>query len=132
MSVIHDQPAPVDPRSQPYSPWTGPGGPSGPGGTEEGPGGEFRQPSPRRRVLTITASLSLAAAAAGGIVWAAGATTQRSTAQSTARSTATLTTTQITAKTDPALVDVAGATHGGGRAKRSPSVTATCDSSRVS
>ena len=106
MSVIHDQPAPVDPRSQPYSSWTGPGGPSGPGGTEEGPGGEFRQPSPRRRVLAITASLSLAAAAAGGIVWAAGATTQRSTAQSTARSTATLTTTQITAKTDPALVDV--------------------------
>jgi S1-C subfamily serine protease len=102
MSVIHDQPAPVDPRSQPYSTWTGPGGPSGPGNTEEGPGGESRQPSHHRRVLAITASLSLAAAAAGGIIWAAGSTAQSTTAQSTT----TLTTTQITAKTDPALVDV--------------------------
>jgi S1-C subfamily serine protease len=102
MSVIHDQPAPMDPAPQPYSSWTGPGGPSPPGGTEEGPGGESRQPSHRRRVLAIAASLSLAAAAVGGSIWAAGSTA-RST---TAHSTATLTTTQITAKTDPALVDV--------------------------
>jgi S1-C subfamily serine protease len=107
MSVIHDQPAPVDPTAQPYSSWTGPGGPSPPGGTEEGPGGESRQPSHRRRVLAITATLSLAAAAAGGSIWAAGSTTQNTTAHSTtAHSTTTLTTTRITAKTDPALVDV--------------------------
>lgn len=102
MSVTPDQLAPVDPRSPPYSSWTGPDGPGGPGGTEKGPGSESRQPSPRRRVLAIAASLSLAAAAVGGSTWAAGSTTR----SATAHSTATLTTTQITAKTDPALVDV--------------------------
>src|SRR6266568_4673467 len=92
MSMTSDQRVSESGPAQPYSSWSGPGGPGGPG---EAPGRSARPPR-RRRVLAFTAGLAVAASAAVGIAW--------TTAQASTQPV--LTTSEITAQTDPALVDV--------------------------
>jgi S1-C subfamily serine protease len=69
------------------------GGPDGPGGTDGKSSDWLRRPR-RRRALAVSAVAVIAAGAGGGIAYA------------TARGSATLTTAQVTATTDPAVVDV--------------------------
>jgi S1-C subfamily serine protease len=100
MSMIHDQPHVVGSvPPPPGAPSTGPGGPGSPGSTEQA--GEWSGP-PRhhhRALVAVTACLAVAAAVAAAAVLAAGGPTHRTTQSA-------LTTAQITARTDPALVDV--------------------------
>ena len=103
MSVSYDQPAGVpSPPAQQDPAGTGPVGPGGPGILEHKPGGQPRRPW-RRRGLAVAVAVILALGA-GGAAWAA-----------SGGSGGTLTTAQITATTDPGLVDVVstlGYAHG--------------------
>ncbi len=95
MSMIHDQAHDAGLGPAPDSPATGPGGPDLPGSA-----GHKSQSSRRHRwLIAVTAGLAVAAAAAGAAILATGGTTNPATH-------AALTTAQITAKTNPALVDV--------------------------
>jgi S1-C subfamily serine protease len=88
MSTIYDKQVTEEP-AQPSSP----PGPGGPGGINNERGGGFRRPR-RRRALAAAAAAIIIAAAGGGIAYAASS------------GPVTLTTAQITAKTDPGVVDV--------------------------
>jgi S1-C subfamily serine protease len=94
MNVSYDQPAAEGGQARPEPSWSDPGGPGGP--EADSGGGAQRPRRRRRRLLAAGAATGLAAVTAGGIAWTgAGAATQRP-----------LTTAQITAKTNPAVVDV--------------------------
>jgi S1-C subfamily serine protease len=88
MSAIYDKQATEEP-AQPSSPPV----PGAPGGINSEPGGWFRRPR-RRRALAAAAAATIVTAAGGGIAYAASS------------GPVTLTTAQITAKTDPGVVDV--------------------------
>jgi S1-C subfamily serine protease len=94
MTVIHDQPVSTEPPETQYPSWAGPAGPGGPGGLAGVPGG---RPAPRhpwrRRLLALGGSAGLVVALGG-------------TAYAVSGNAGTLTTSQITAATDPGLVDV--------------------------
>ena len=88
MSAIYDKQVTEGP-AQPSSPPV----PGGPGGINKESGGWFRRPR-RRRALAAGAAAIIVSAAGGGIAYAASS------------GPVTLTTAQITAKTDPGVVDV--------------------------
>ncbi len=99
MTLTHDQPGSTEPGSgKQYPCWAGqqdPGGPAGPGDRGEETGGGPQQPWWRRRALAAAAGLSAAVLAAAGLNWALAPP-----------AASPLTIAQITARTDPALVDV--------------------------
>jgi hypothetical protein len=90
MTMTHNKQATRE-GARPAPPWP-PDGPGGPGGTDEKPSGWLHRP--HRRVLAAAAVAVIAVAAGGGIAYG------------TSGGPATLTTAQITAKTDPGVVDV--------------------------
>ena len=106
MSVTHDEPRAAGSASAPpESPATSPGGPGFPGGTDEGLGGWPGRPRRHRRRLLATATgLVIAVAAAGSAILATGGTAPSSITHRSALTA--LTTAQITAKTNPAVVNV--------------------------